>query len=389
MVVAGEPSGDVLGGRLMAALRERSAKDIRFIGVGGEHMTAEGLDSLFPMDELSVMGAFEVLPLIPRLLRRIGQTAALARRARPDVVVTIDAPAFNFRMARRLRGAGMPLVHYVAPTVWAWRPGRAREIAAFLDHLMVLLPFEPPFFEAEGLACTFVGHPVVESGADSGADSGDGAAFRLRHAMAPDCPLLVVLPGSRRGEVRRLLPVFGEAVSRLGERVPGLRVVVPAVSGVASEIENAVGEWAVPAQVVRGGQEKYDAFAAGDAALAASGTVALELAMARLPAVIAYRMNPLTMMIARRLVRLASVNLVNIIRDETVVPEFLQSRCRPELLAAAVEKILVDPDARAAQIGAYDIVAEVLGAGAETPSRRAAGVILRIMANRTTPSDRN
>lgn len=389
MVVAGEPSGDVLGGRLMAALRERSAKDIRFIGVGGEHMTAEGLDSLFPMDELSVMGAFEVLPLIPRLLRRIGQTAALARRARPDVVVTIDAPAFNFRMARHLRGAGMPLVHYVAPTVWAWRPGRAREIAAFLDHLMVLLPFEPPFFEAEGLACTFVGHPVVESGADSGADSGDGAAFRLRHAMTPDCPLLVVLPGSRRGEVRRLLPIFGEAVSRLGERVPGLRVVVPAVSGVASEIENAVGEWAVPALVVRGGQEKYDAFAAGDAALAASGTVALELAMARLPAVIAYRMNPLTMMIARRLVRLASVNLVNIIRDETVVPEFLQSRCRPELLAAAVEKILVDPDARAAQIGAYDIVAEGLGAGAETPSRRAAGVILRIMANRTTPSDRN
>lgn len=376
-VVAGEPSGDALGARLMAALKVETGGAVRFAGVGGEGMAAEGLESLFPMADLTVMGVAEVLPRLPLILRRLAQTATEAKRLRPDAVITIDSPDFSFRLAKRLRGQGIPLVHYVAPSVWAWRPGRAKAIARRLDHLLALLPFEPPYFEREGLACTFVGHPVVEGGADGG----DGAAFRARHGIAAEAPLLCVLPGSRRSETSRLLPVFAETLARLGERHAGLRAVVPVIGAVADEVARAAAAWPVPAVVVRGRSEKFDAFAAADAALAASGTVALELAMAGTPAVIAYRLSGLSAWLARRLVKVRHVSLVNLVLDRPVMPELLQDDCRPDRLATALGTLLADAAARRAQVEAgYEALAR-LGRGGPSPGTRAARAVLGVIAN--------
>lgn len=375
-LIAGEPSGDVLGARLMASLKQAAEGEVRFVGVGGERMQAEGLDSLFPMEELSVMGIAEILPRLRSLTARIGQTARTALDLSPDIVVTIDAPGFNFRVGRKLRGRNFPLVHYVAPTVWAWRPGRAEKIARFLDHLLVLLPFEPPYFEEVGLPTSFVGHPVTESGADSG----DGGRFRAAHGIPPDAPLLCVLPGSRRSETSRLLDTFGATVDLLAPRFPNLRIVVPTVSGVAGEVSRAVAGWAAPTVVVRGDGEKYDAFAAADAGLAASGTVSLELAMAGLPSVIGYRMQPATAWIAKRLIRVKYANLVNILLDRPAVPEFLQENCRPELLAEAVGTLLSDPAAADRQRrDARMAVAMLRPEGQPTPTDAAAAKILELM----------
>ncbi len=375
-LVAGEPSGDVLGARLMRALKEETGGEVAFAGVGGPLMAAEGLDSLFPMSDLSVMGLAEVLPRIPRLLRRLAQTAAAARRLSPDAVVTIDAPDFSFRLAKKLKGAAFPLIHYVAPTVWAWRPGRARKIARLLDHLLALLPFEPPYFTREGLACDFVGHPVIESGADRG----DGAAFRRAHGIDPEAPLVCVLPGSRRGETSRLLPVFSETLRQLAAANPSLQVVVPAAQSVAGDVAAAATNWPVPALVVLGESERYAAFAAADVALAASGTVALELALAETPAVIAYRVSPLTAWIGRRLIRVPFANLVNIVLDREVVPEFLQERCRPDLLALALRDLLSDPDARQRQTDESRQAIAQLGGEGPPPSRRAARAVLSVIS---------
>ncbi|TVR98339.1 MAG: lipid-A-disaccharide synthase [Rhodospirillales bacterium] len=371
-LIAGEPSGDAIGARLMAAISRQSGGEAVFAGVGGAAMEAQGLDSLFPMHELSLMGAAELLPHLPRLLRRIRLTADTICRVRPDVVVSIDVPGFAFRVEKRLQGEGIPLVHYVAPQVWAWKPGRAREIAGFLDHLMVLLPFEPRYFEVEGLPCTFVGHPVLETASASG----DGAGFRRCHGIAADAPLLCVLPGSRRGEVRRLLPAFAGALSRLADTHPGLRVVVPAVPHLQAEIAAQAETWAVSTVVIAADDRRYDAFVAADAALAASGTVALELAMAGTPMVIAYRLNPVTGWLARRVLKIEHVNLINLILGQGVIPELLQQNCRPDRLADAVGRLLDDGEARAAQRRAARQALETLKPGGALPSERAAEVVL-------------
>ncbi len=372
-LIAGEPSGDVLGALLMAALKETGP--VRFAGVGGPRMSEQGLDSMFEMSELSLMGLAEVLPHLPRLMRRIREAADGVRKSRPAVLVTIDSPDFSFRVAKRLKGEGVPLVHYVAPSVWAWKPGRARDIASFLDHLLALLPFEPPYFEAEGLACTFVGHPVVESRAGMG----DGEAFRRRHGIPAAAPLVSVLPGSRRGETSRLLPVFSQTLSLLKQKRPDLRAVVPTLAAVSAEVSQAASGWPVPTKVIEGEDEKFDAFAASGAALAASGTVALELAMSGTPAVIAYKMNPLTAWLARRLIRVRFANLVNIILDRQAVPEFLQGDCRPQRLAAAIEELLDNEQVRRSQIADAKEAMSRLGLGGPSPSRRAAEVVLEII----------
>ncbi len=371
-LIAGEPSGDHIGAKIMAGLRGATRGNVRFAGIGGDRMTEQGLASLVPMSELAVMGLIEVLPHAITLLNRIRQTVLDIRKRRPAIVVTIDSSSFNWRVAHRLRAAGdtVKLVHVVAPMVWAWRPHRATEIARWYDRLLVLLPFEPPYFEKVGLATTFIGHPVVESGADQGV----GAAFRTHHDVATDAPLLTVLPGSRRGEVRRLLPAFGAAVAVLRQRYPNLRVAIPTMRHVEPEIRAA--RWQTAPIVVATEVEKYDAFAASNAALAASGTVALELAMARVPSVIAYRINPLTHAIARRMVKIKYANLVNLLLDRPAVPELIQGDCTPERLAASVSRLLDDAGARAAQIAAYDAALGMLGQGGEAPSRRAAQEIL-------------
>jgi lipid-A-disaccharide synthase len=380
-LIAGEPSGDALGGRLMAALRERSPAPLRFAGIGGERMAEQGLESLVPLHELAVMGVAEVLPRARLILRRVRETVADIRRLKPAAVVTIDSSGFTWRVAQRLRQGGeaaLPLIHYVAPMVWAWRAGRARRMARWYDHLMVLLPFEPPYFAKVGLACTYVGHPVVESGADHG----DGTGFRRRHGIPGEAPVLAVLPGSRRGEVARLLPPFGGTVELLARQHPDLRVVVPVTETVAETVAAAVAQWPAPAIVVRGEREKYDAFAASNAALAASGTVALELAMAGVPALVAYRLNPLTHALLRRIVRVRYIHLLNLILEREAVPELIQDDCAPEKLAAAIEGLLGDAARRQAQIEACRQALTQLGWGELSPSRRAADLVLSIIAAR-------
>ena len=374
-LIAGEPSGDVLGGRLMAALNRATGGRVRFAGVGGQNMESHGLASLFPMSDLTVMGVAEVVPRLPRILRRLRQTVASAKSSCPAAVVTIDSPDFSFRVARRLKGKGFPLIHYVAPTVWAWRPARARAIATFLDHVLAMLPFEPPYFEAEGLACTFVGHPVVESGADIG----DGEAFRRRHGIEPLAPLVCFLPGSRASEVGPLMPVFGETLARLRAGRPNLRAVVATVATVSDTVTAAAQNWPAAPLMVSDTAKKYDAFAAADVALAASGTVALELAMAGTPAVIAYKINPLTAILVRRLIRVRFANLVNIVLDRPAVPEFLQNDCQPERLGAAIEHLLRDTEARAQQVAAGRDALHRLGLGGPPTAERAAQVVLDVI----------
>jgi len=375
-LVATEPSGDLMGASLMAALRRRCGDGVRFSGVGGARMAAEGLDTLFPLADIAVMGAVELVPQLPRLFNRIRRTAEAALAAKPDALVSIDGLAFNARVAARLAGRSFPIVHFVAPKVWAWRPGRARKLAGLVDHLMVQLPFEPPWFERYGLPTTYVGHPIIETAAGQG----DGARFRQAHGIAPDARLLTVLPGSRRGEVQKLLPVFGETLRRLAARHPGLRVAVPTVETVAELVRAAARSWPGDPILIEGDGEKYDAFAASDAALAASGTVALELGMARVPSVIAYLVNPLTAFVVRRLLTTKYANLVNIMLDRPAVPELLQENCTPDKLAAAIDRLLTDPAAVAAQREAYAEVARMmlLPDGA-VPGDRAADVVLEVI----------
>ena len=375
-IIAGEASGDVLGAGLIKALRELTGGRARFVGVGGERMAEEGLESLFPISEMAVMGVFEILPHAPRLLRRVAETVADVTARAPDALITIDSKAFTMRVARRLRkrrdagGLKIPLIHMVAPTVWAWRPGRAKVIARFLDQLLVLFPFEPPYFERHGLATTFIGHPAVDQVV------GDGAAFRGRFQIAEDATVLAVLPGSRPGEVKRLLPVFGQAARRLKARYPKLHVVIPTVSVVADLVEAGVSDWTVPVRVVRDVVYKADAFAASDVALATSGTVTLELSLARVPTVVAYRVNPLTVPIGHLLVNRDSVILTNRILERPILPLFIQSECTPDRLGVAVARLLDDGPARAEQMAAADEVASLLRATDEPASVTAGRAVL-------------
>jgi len=376
-VIAGEPSGDLIGASLMRALRERTGGIARFAGIGGEQMAAEGLQSLLPIRELAIMGMLEVLPAARRLLRRVRETAAEIERLKPDAVITIDNSGFCFRVGEMVKQhAHRPLiVHYVAPMVWAWRAHRAQSAARAADHLLTLLPFEPPHFAEVGLPATYVGHPVIESGADRG----DGARFRAEHGIAPDAPVLAVLPGSRRAEVRRLLPVFSPTVTRLAARFPGLVVVVPTVETVAESVTAASSTWPVRTIVIRGVLEKYDAFAASNAALAASGTVSLELAMARVPMVIGYRIWTPTWIGLKMVSKVAYASLINILLDRPVIPELLQDACVPDRLEPAIAKLLSDPAAREAQLSAFAEGLAQIGLGGEGPSFRAADQILALL----------
>jgi lipid-A-disaccharide synthase len=345
-LVAGEPSGDILGARLIAALKERTGGLVRFAGVGGESMAEEGLVSLFPQADIAVMGLAEVIPRIPVVLRRVREVADDIAAKKPTVVVTIDSLGFNERIAKALiaRKLTAPRIHYVAPMVWAWKPRRAARVARLFDRLMCLLSFEPPYFTAHGMDAVHVGHPVIESGAASG----DGPGFRARHGIAAEAMLLCVLPGSRHNEVTRMLPVFRRAVEILAARHPGLKVVIPTVATVAAHVAAATRDWPQKPLIVRGEAERWNAFAACDGALATSGTVSLELARAKVPFVIGYRASPLSVWLARRLISIKYATLLNHIENRMVVPELLQADCTPEALAAALDAFLTDSDKRAA-----------------------------------------
>lgn len=382
-LIAGEASGDLLGGRLMTALQAQATGPIQFDGVGGETMQAAGLLSRFPMGELSLMGIAEILPHLPRLIRRIGETEAALREVRPAALVTIDAPAFCLRVSRRVAGAGFPRLHYVAPQHWAWRPERARGLASATDRLLALLPFEPEFFGRYGVACDFVGHPVIEGGAPKG----DGAAFRATQGLGSDQPTLLLLPGSRRGEITRLLPIFLETLRALRAARPGLGAVLAVAPGMDGLVRSLLGDLAGSVILAEGVDARYAAMAAANAALAASGTVALELALAGCPSVIAYRVNPITAAIVKRLAQVSFAALPNLIAQRMVMPERIQEDCRPERLTADLARILDDPGAAAAQKSAIGLIAAALGAGGRPPSERAAEVIWRAIRSGQQPSD--
>jgi lipid-A-disaccharide synthase len=371
-LVAGEPSGDVLGGRLMAALRRSSGGAIRFAGIGGEAMTREGLTSLFAMDDLAIMGFAEVLPRLPRLLRRLDQTARAVAELRPDIVVTIDAPGFNLRLARRLRPLGVPLVHYVAPQLWAWRPERARRLAGLFDSILALFPFETEFFATLGIETVLVGHPAIEAGPPVLGD------FRMRLGIAAPAPVLAMLPGSRAGLARRMLPIYARTAAALAGHVPNLVVVVPVVPATRPLVEAALRNWAVPARVISDPEDRQRVAALADAAVTTSGTATLELALAGLPMVVAYRTNPVSAILARRLIRVPHVALPNLVLGRAVVPECLQERCTAETLAAAAAPLLIrEGAASAAQRASFaELRAALGGKDGPPPSERAAAAVM-------------
>jgi len=381
-VIAGEPSGDRLGGALMAGLRALEP-GIRFVGVGGPEMAAQGLTSRFPMEELSVMGLAEVLPKYAHLKRRIRETAAIIGDEAPDFVITIDSPDFCLRVLKLARAANPALrtVHYVAPTVWGWRPGRAVKMARVVDHVLAFLPFEPPYMQAAGMSCDFVGHPVVD---EPVATPDEARAFRASHGIGAEDPLVLVLPGSRRGEVDRLAPRFGAALRRVLETRAGARVVVPSVAAQAERLRALIADWpGAPVLLdasVTPPQVKRAAFRAADAALAASGTVSLELAASRVPMVIAYDFNPITRFMVRRLVLLDTATMVNLVSETRAIPECLLEDCTPDCIASRLGVLLDDAKARSAQFAAMDLTMERLGRGQEAPGLRAARSVLNWLA---------
>ena len=364
-LIAGEPSGDRLGAALMAGLKALSP-GVEFHGIGGPLMQAEGMVSLFPMEELSIMGLVEVLPKYRALKRRMAEAAADALACQPAALITIDSPDFCLRVAALVKQSRPDLrtIHYVAPSVWAWRPGRAAKMARHIDHVLALLPFEPPYMQAAGMTCDFVGHPVV---------SEPLASPEERAVMAGEGPLLLALPGSRKGEVSRLCPVFGATIARLKARHPTLRVVLPTVRGVEPLVRDLTRDWAVAPQIITDAALKRAAFAMADVALAASGTVSLELAANDCPMVIAYDMNRLTLWLMRSAARVDTVTLVNLVSETRVVPEFIGARCQPDLIAPALEALLADSSG---QTQAMQVTMQRLGQGGDAPGLRAARSVL-------------
>jgi lipid-A-disaccharide synthase len=377
-LLAGEPSGDKLGAALMAGLNALRP-GIAFRGLGGPLMQAEGMESLFPMEELSVMGIAEVLPKYPALRRRLFQAASDCVEFAPDALLTIDSPDFSLRLAKQVkRRIETRTIHYVAPSVWAWRPGRAVKMAHHIDHVLALLPFEPPYMEAAGMTCDFVGHPVVAEPIASEADMG---AFRAEYGVG-DAPLILALPGSRQSEVARLAPVFGETLKVVLNARPDARVVLPAARSVAAAVQDAARHWPGdpivldPRDDPQADAKKRAAFAAADIALAASGTVSLELAANATPMVIAYDMSWLSWQIMSRMARIDTVTLVNLVFGQNIVPEFLGPACKPPDIAAALLKLLDDKPARLQQLAAMNATMVKLGRGGEAPGLRAARSVL-------------
>jgi lipid-A-disaccharide synthase len=376
-LIAGEPSGDRLGAALMAGLKSLHP-GVTFSGIGGPAMAAEGLQSLFPMEELSIMGLVEVLPKYFHLKRRIREAAKAALAANPAALITIDSPDFCLRVAAIAKAERPKLktIHYVAPSVWAWRPKRAAKMARVIDHVLALLPFEPPYMTEAGMTCDFVGHPVA---AEPVATPDQAAAFRAAHAIAPDAPLIAALPGSRKGEVTRLIPPFGATLHKVAAALPALRVVLPTPHHLVTAVTDATKDWP-GAPVILPAPDlptRTAAFAAADAALAASGTVSLELAAQSCPMVIAYDMAPLTLWLMRRMARIDTVTLVNLVSETRTVPEFIGKDLVPEEVAVSLRALLqLGPGAQAA---AMNITMQRLGRGGEAPGLRAARSVLAIL----------
>ncbi len=379
-IIAGEPSGDLLASGLMAALR-RLDPTVEFRGVGGESMAALGLESRFNIAEISVMGIFEVIPRLPLILKRLRETVADILAWHPDVLVTVDSWGFVSDLLGRLKkkGSKIPVVHYVAPQVWAWKKGRAKNVAALVDRLMMLLPYEGKYFEKFGLQCDFVGHPVTER--MSGLRT-DPEAFRQRHAIPPGATVITVLPGSRASEIRRLLPIFRQALEIIRLSYGDFQIVVPTVPAVAEKVREGFARTDIPATIVTGPEERYDAFAASRIALAKSGTVSLELAALGVPHLIAYTFNPLTNILVKNAIKIPYANLMNLLAKKEIIPEFVLQNCRPQPIAACALDLLQNPDKAQTQIREARQTLATLRPEDILPSDRAAQIVMEAATNR-------
>lgn len=380
-LIAGEPSGDKLGAALIDGLDAILEQPADFIGVAGPRMMKRGMDSLFAMQELSVMGIVEILKQYPRLKRRLNETADYIIAQNPDVLITIDAPEFSLRLAKIIHAkSDIPTVHYVAPTVWAWRPKRADKMAHFIDHVLALFPFEPPLMQRAGMSCDFVGHPVVT---DPIATNEEVAAFRDDFGIG-DAPLVLILPGSRNNEISKLMAPFGETLALARQTMPDLQCVLPAAPHVVGAVQEAVQNWPIRPIVLDHrelGETTYEvakraAFRAADVALAASGTVSLELAANDTPMVIAYDMGWLSRQIIGRMLITDTVTLVNLVTDTRVIPEFIGKNCRADLIAPALLESLIAPQG---QLRALRDTMDKLGRGATSPGTQAAGSVIRFL----------
>ena len=375
-LVATEESGDRLGAGLMKVLRQRLGDAVQFDGVGGRAMSREGLNPLFPIEELSIMGFAAVVKQLPKILRLIRQTVDAVIATSPDILVIIDSPDFTHRVARKVRSLNpsIPIVDYVSPTVWAWRPGRARAMLKYVDHVLALLPFEPKTYERlRGPPCSYVGHPLAEQAALLRPNADELA----RRNTVP--PVLLVLPGSRRSEIRHHMAVFGQAVARLQEQGAAFELVLPTMPHLQEAVVDAVKGWPVQPQVVIGEQEKRAKFRIAHAALAKSGTVTLELALAGVPMVTAYRTGTMEAWILRRAIKVNSVILANLVIGENVIPEFLQEDCSPEKLAEALREVMSDGELRRKQLEAFGKIDGIMSTGNQPPSTRAADIVLATM----------
>ncbi|HEX5517857.1 MAG TPA: lipid-A-disaccharide synthase [Pseudolabrys sp.] len=378
-LVAGEESGDRLGAALISAIRDRTQGKAHFSCVGGAHMAAEGVPSLFPLGDLAIVGFSSIPSMLLKILRRIREAADAVIAAKPDVLVIIDSPEFTHRVARgvRERAPRIPIVEYVCPSVWAWRPGRARAMRTYVDHVLALLPFEPKAMnDLGGPPCTFVGHPLTERLVDLRPNELEA---RLRRA---DPPLVLVLPGSRTGEIRRMAPVFGQAIARVVEQYGPLEAVVPAVPRLVDAVRAAIAAWPIPARVTADPDEKHEAFRTARAALTKSGTSTLELALAGVPMVAAYKVSPIEAIVGRLLIYAPSAILANLVLGKNVVPEFLQGDCTADRLAAALLPLLGDTPERRRQTEAFSQLNDRMEIGKTTPSAHAASLVLEAVGSR-------
>ena len=377
MLVAAEASGDDRGAGLARALRARLGDGVRFVGVGGERMAAEGVQSPFDIAELSILGLLEGLMAYRKVVARVEDTVALAKREKPDVVVLIDSWGFTLRVAQQLRKLDpkLPLIKYVAPQVWATRPGRAKTLAAAVDHLLSIHVFDAPYFEAEGLPVTFVGNSALTLDFSQA----DGGRLRAQLGIAPQAPVLLVLPGSRPGEISRVLPPFADAVAILKAARPDLEVIIPAAPTVAASVKEQASGWA---HVVEGESAKLDAMKAATVALACSGTVTTELALAGVPIVVGYRLGAMTHAILKRLIRTPYITLFNIAAKDFVAPELVQDDCNGPALAREVALRLDDPALREKQAAAQTAALQKMGRGGPDPSDVAAEAVLKVLGSR-------
>ena len=382
MLVAAEASGDVLGAGLARALRQRlGAGNVVFVGVGGEAMAEEGVESPFDFRQLSILGAIEGLMAYPRVMQKVAETAALAQREKPDIAVLIDSWGFTLRVAKALRAADpqLPLIKYVAPQVWASRPGRARILAGAVDHLLATQSMDAPYFEREGLPTTFVGNP----GLTRDFKDADQARLRQTIGVGPDDPVLLLLPGSRPAEVERLMAPFEAAVNILKATRPGLQLVLPVANTVTDKVRSRAAGWLHPVHIVEGDDLKFDAMQAATVALACSGTVTTELALARCPMVVAYKVSAITGWIVRMVIRTPYINLLNVAAGKSIAPEFLQEDCTGPKLAKALAERLDSPALRETQVAAQMAALETMGRGGPDPAEKAAEVVAGFLVEKT------